>query len=215
MSSWQTDLLASLTDALPCARIDPYGSVTDPALLDGWSDLDIVITSREDFAIEEAVQGRFWAFQSTIDADARVVRAVLTDGRRIDLTIHGADGKLPSPPIDNDVRFDAALAAVRFGRGSHLIGLHLTLGVIREALVHRMVAADQAVGKAHHRSRTRYDADATRALEVLGESLGPQTALDAYELYGVWRSATEPAYSADPVGLEAVIDRGRRGSRPV
>lgn len=207
--------MASLTDALPCADVDPYGSETEPALLDGWSDLDVVITSREAFDIEEALQGRLWAYQSASDGDAQVVRAVLADGRRIDATIHGAPGMLPTPPADNGARFDAALAAVRFGRGSHLIGLHLTLGVIREALVHRMVAADQAAGTTHHRSETRYDADATLVLEVLGEPLGPQTALDAYELYGAWRSATESGYVADPVGLQAVIDRGGRGTRLV
>ena len=123
-------------------------------------------------------------------------------------------GCCPHPPTDNAVRFDAALAAARFGRGCHLIGLHLTLGVIREALVHRMVAADRAVGTTHHRSETRYDADTPLALEALAEPLGPQTALDAYELYGAWRSATEAGYTADPVGLQAVIDRGRCGSPP-
>jgi hypothetical protein len=208
------DLLASLTDALPGADIEPYGSVTEPASLDGWSDLDIVLTSREAFDVEEALRGRLWASQSTSDGDAQVVRAVLADGRRIDATIHGAPGMLPTPPADNDVRFDAALAAVRFGRGSHLIGLHLTLGVIQEALVHRMIVADRAAGTTHHRSETRYDADAASALEALAEPLGPQTALDAYELYGAWRSATEPGYSADPLGLQAVIGRGRRGGRP-
>jgi hypothetical protein len=213
MSSWQTDLLVSLADALPCADIEPYGSVNDPALLDGWSDLDIAITSRMAFAFEDAVQGRLWAFQSTSDGNAQVVRAVLADGGRVDAMIHGASGMLPTPPVDNDVRFDTALAAVRFGRGSHLIGLHLTLGVIQEALVHRMVTADRAAGTTHHRSETRYDADAASAVEALSEPLGPQTALDAYELYGAWRSATAPGYSVDSVGLQAVIDRGRRGSR--
>ena len=204
-----------MTDALPGADIDPYGSVTDPALLDGWSDLDVVITSRAAFDVEEALQGRLWAFQSTSDGDAQVVRAVLVDGRRVDATIHGASGMLPTPPADNDVRFGTALAAVRSGRGNHLIALHLTPGVIQEALVHRMVAADRAVGTTHHRSKTRYDADAPLALEAIAEPFGPQTALDAYELYGAWRSATEPGYEADPVGLQAVIDRGRRGGHLV
>ncbi|WP_250258395.1 hypothetical protein [Dermabacter sp. Marseille-Q3180] len=209
MSSWQADSLAAMTDALPGADIEPYGSVTDPALLDGWSDLDVVITSHAAFEVQEALQERLWAFQSTSDGDAQVVRAVLADGRRIDATIHGTPGTLPMPPADNQVRFDTALAAVRFGRGSHLMALHLTLGVIREALVHRMVAADRTVGTTHHRSETRYCADAPLALEALAEPLGPQTALDAYELYGAWRSATEPGYSADAVGLQAVIGLGR------
>ena len=92
MSSWQTELVAALADALPGADIDPYGSVTEAALLDGWSDLDVVITSREAFDVEEALQGRLWAFQSTSDGDAQVVRAVLADGRRVDATIHGPGG---------------------------------------------------------------------------------------------------------------------------
>lgn len=86
-----------MTDALPGADIEPYGSVTDPALLDGWSDLDVVITSRAAFDVQEALQGRLWAFQSTSDGDAQVVRAVLDDGRRIDATIHGAPWMLPAP----------------------------------------------------------------------------------------------------------------------
>lgn len=211
MNSWQTDLLAAMTAALPGADIDPYGSVTDPSLLDGWTDLDVVITSRAAFDVQEAQRGRLWAFQSTSDGDAQVVRAVLADGRRVDATLHGAPGMLLAPPADNDVRFDTTLAAVRFGHGSHLIGLHLTLGVIQEALVYRMVAADRAVGTIHHRSEAQYYADAPLALEALAEPLGPQTALDACELYGTWRSATEPGYSADAVGLQAVIDLGRRG----
>ena len=214
MSSWQTELVAALADALPGADIDPYGSVTEAALLDGWSDLDVVITSREAFDVEEALQGRLWAFQSTSDGGAQVVRAVLADGRRVDATIHGAPGRLPAPPADNDVRFDTALAAVRFGRGCRLIGLHLTLGVIQEALVYRMVAADRAVGTTRHRSETRYDADAPLVLEAVAEPLDPQTALDAYELYGAWRSEIEPGYAADPVGLRAVIDRGRHCNHP-
>lgn len=211
MSSWQIGLLTSLTDALPGAEIEPYGSVTEPELLDGWSDLDVAITSPEAFDVEDALQGQLWAFQSTSDGNAQVVRAVLVDGRRIDATIHGASGTLPTPPPDNAVRFDAALAAVRFGRGNHLIGLHLTLGVLREALVHRMVAADRATGTAHHRCETPFDPDASVVREALGNPLGPHTALDAYELYGTWRSAIEPDYSADTAGLHALLDRGPRG----
>lgn len=50
--------------------------------------------------------------------------------------------------------------------------------------------------------------------EDVPQPLGPQAALDAYELYGAWRSATEPGYAAGPVGLRAVIDRGRHGNSP-
>lgn len=211
MTRWQTDLLAALTEALPGSDIAPYGSATEPASMDGWSDLDVVITSPTAFDVEDALQGRLWAFQSTDEADAQVVRAVLSDGRRVDATIRGAAGTLPRPPVDNSIRFDAALAAVRLGRGNQLIGLHLLMGVLREALVHRMVAADRASGTTHHREPTGFDADAVAALEVLGEPLGPQTALDAYELYGAWRSVTEPGFTSDPSGLQAVIDLGRRG----
>ncbi|WP_246958460.1 hypothetical protein [Brachybacterium sp. Marseille-Q7125] len=62
MNSWQTDLLASMTDALPGADIDPYGSVTDPALIDGWSDLDVVITSRAAFDVDGVYQGSWTVF---------------------------------------------------------------------------------------------------------------------------------------------------------
>jgi len=209
MSSWQADLLVVLAKSLPDADIAPYGSTTAPESMDGWSDLDVLITSPTAFDVEEALQGRLWAFQSTREADAKLVRAVLSDGRRVDLTIRGGAGALPPLPADNSIRFDAALAAVRLGRGNHLIGLHLLMGVLREALVHRMVAADLATGTTHHRERTGFDADAAAALKVLAEPLGPQTALDVYELYGTWRTATEPGYMPDPSGLQAVIKRGR------
>lgn len=202
-----------MADALPGADVEPFGSVTAPALLDGWSDLDVIITHCGVFDVQEALQGRLWAFQSSADGDTQVVRAVFADGRRVDATIRGARGILPEPAADNDVRFDAALAAVRFGRGSRLIGLHLTMGIISEALVHRMVAADRSAGTTHHRAATRFDEDASSALEALEEPLGPSTALRVYELYGAWRSETEPRYAADPIGLRAVIARGRRGNR--
>lgn len=208
-TTWQTDLLADLALALPGADLEPYGSVTHPSFMDGWSDLDVAITCRSAFDVEEVLQGRLWAFQSTTDAEGQVLRAVLVDGRRVDLRIRGPRAALPPPPPDNSIRFDAALSAVRLGRGSHLIGLHLLLGVLRDALVHRMVAADRATGTTHHRESTGFDADAAAVLEAIGEPLGPQTALAVYELHGAWRAATEPAFTPDPAGLQAVIERAR------
>ncbi|GAA1335218.1 hypothetical protein GCM10009592_32330 [Brachybacterium rhamnosum] len=49
MTSWQPDLLARLAERVP-GDVVPYGSVTAPELLDGWSDLDVAVTAREPFA---------------------------------------------------------------------------------------------------------------------------------------------------------------------
>jgi hypothetical protein len=212
MMTWQSSLLEELTAEFPAARIEPYGSTVDGASVDGWSDLDVVITTRSPLSIEHTFSGDLWAFQSTVEAKDHVVRAVFTDGRRIDVTVRGVVATLPEPAADNDVRFDTALAAAKFGRGSDLIGLHLCLGVIRQTLVHRMEARDRATGQTQHRAATRHDRESHRALEGLREPLGPSTALQVYTTYGAWRAADDPGYAADPGGLEAVIRRGEAGS---
>lgn len=211
MTTWQSSFLAELAHELPAARIEPFGSLADAGTVDGWSDLDVHITTRSPFAVEHAFRGVLWAFTSTIDADTQVVRSVLADGRRIDAAIRGTVATLPEPAVDNDVRFDLALAAAKLGRGSDLIGMHLCLGVIRQMLVGRMEARDRATGTMHHRARTSHDRAAHHALEGLVQPLGPRTALAVYSTYGAWRAADDADYVTDPSGLEAVIRRGEEG----
>lgn len=205
---WQSSFLSDLAQELPAARIEPYGSLVDTATVDGWSDVDVHITTRRPFAIERAFRGDVWAFTSTVDGDTQVIRSVLTDGRRIDATIRGTTATLPEPSVDNGVRFDLTLAAVTFGRGSDLIGMHLCLGVIRQWLVETMEARDRATGTTHHRIGTEHDRQAGQALDGALGPLGPRTALAVFSTYGAWRAAENSSYAADPRGLEAVIRRG-------
>ena len=211
MSSWQSDLLDHLRRHVP-GEVVPYGSAVDPDLLDGWSDLDVAVTAREPFDLEAVLDAELWTVQEAHDGDTQVLRAVLADGRRMDLSIRGARARTPEAAADATIRFDAALAAARFGRGNYLIGLHLTLGVLREALVQPMVAAGRAAGTPLLRATTAQDAHAVAAQAVLAGPLGPTPALDAYVLYGSWRAENEPGYAADPAPLRALIDRGLSGS---
>lgn len=208
MCAWQVDLLDHLRSHLPGAVVEPYGSVTDPVSLDSWSDLDVAVRIGGPCDVEAALGTPLWAFQSSVGNGPHVVRAVLIDGRMVDLTIYGTEARLPAGAPDTAIRFDAALAAVRFGRGCDLIGLHLTLGITRDALVYAMTAADQETGTTHHRSATPYDRYAARARHVLTEALSPWTAAGALELYGECRSTAEPSYTLNTDGLRALLARG-------
>lgn len=210
--TWQAELLASLARDLPRARIEPYGSAAGGSAVDGWSDLDVVIATADAVDLERVLRGEIWAFQSTVAAEAHVVRAVLVDGRRADVTLRGALGVLPSAPPDNEVRVDAALAASKLGRGSDLIGLHLCLGIVRRALVLRMEGRDRDTERSHHRESTPHDRDARRLLDVLAAPVGPSTALRAYEAYADSRALVEPGFVADPRGAAAVVRRGLAGT---
>ena len=208
MSMWQADTLSTLREALPDAEIEVYGSMLEPASTDSWSDLDVMVRVTSPVSLEAALGAPLWAWQSVQDGDEHVVRAVLDDGRRVDLTITGAEGLLPDQPADNDIRFDATLAAVKFGRGSHLIGLHLTLGIIRESLVQWMVAADRQEGTAQHPHATALDDRAVDELSLLRVPAGPATARAAYEHYCAARAAVEPGFVSGLEGLDAMIVRG-------
>ncbi|MGP9843617.1 hypothetical protein [Brachybacterium sp. 107] len=208
MRRWQIDSLAELRRSYPDAEVTPYGSVLEPTLLDSWSDLDVAIRITSVVDLESVLGTRIWASQAARDAGWQVIRLVLDDGRRVDLKIAGAEAEVPAPASDNQIRFDAALAAARFGRGNDLIGLHLVLGILRESLVHRMVAADRQEERIHHRHATAQDAHAADLAALLRAPLGPTTARGAYELYGASRAEVDPDFVAAPGGLEAVIARG-------
>lgn len=207
MTLWHSALLARLESRLPGA-VTPYGSITAPETVDGWSDLDVEVRLEEPIALEDLLGAPVWAFQESVDGDRQVVRAVLEDGRRVDLTFHGARARLPEGACDNAIRFDAALAAARFGRGSDLIGLHPTLGILREALIGPMLAADRAAETAHHRTVTPHDRFAAESLSLLEEPLGPGTALAAYRLHCAWRPRGVQDAAPSPGALEALIRRG-------
>lgn len=209
---WQIDLLERIRTRAPSgSTVTPYGSVTDPTALDGWSDVDVELELTEVVDVGALLNGEAWAWQEHETGGTQTVRLVVVDGRRVDLVVRGQRVRLPRPPADNGERFDAALAAVRFGRGNDLIGLHLVLGIVRTALVDVMVAVDRATGTDHHRSGSPLDARAAEAQALLAEPLGPDLALRAAEFAGRCRAEIDPDHRADWSGLHAVIARGAGG----
>lgn len=208
MTGWQQDLLEHLVSVLPVESVSAYGSVTRAGDLDRWSDLDVRVRMRRPLDVERVLAARLWAWQEHRGTTAHELRLVTADGRRVDLTIDGPPPVLPRPPADLAVRFDAALAAVRLGRGNLLIGLHLVLGIGREALVRSMETADLATGTVHHRLPTPFDARAAEVAALTADGLHPAVALRAYELYGQWRAELESDYEPDVSGLVSVLQRG-------
>lgn len=208
---WQARTLAHLEAALPDAEITVYGSAAEPDSLDPWSDLDVRIVHDAPVDVEAVLGAPIWAFQHSRADGRTVVRTVLVDGRAVDLSIGRGPVVLPEPAPDAAIRFDAALAAARIGRGSELIGLHLALGIVRETLVQGMLLADRREGTDHHRFATAQDARTQEALGVVDGPLTPWTALAAYAQYGRWRGELDPAYTPDATGLEALIQRGTGG----
>ncbi|TCK65897.1 hypothetical protein [Curtobacterium sp. PhB136] len=207
MGDWRHETLAQLRTALPTGAVEPYGSVAGADALDPWSDLDVRVVTHEPLDVERLLGAPLWAWQGSSTESGQQLRLVTRDGRRVDLTVDGPSVLLPEPPSDVDVRFDAALAATRLGRGNLLIGLHLVLGIGREALVQSMVRADLAAGTVHHRLPTPYDARAADVAALTAGALDPTVALRAYELYGRWRAEVDPGYRPDPAGLVAVLRR--------
>lgn len=211
---WQVQLERELVDRLPKeATHQAAGSVSDPDRLDGWSDLDLHIDLRGSASVVDVLAGlAVWA-SSEVEAEGQqVLRVVLVDGRRVDLVIAGGRVAVPACAADNEVRMLAALAASKLGRGDHLIGLHLTLELVRACLVQAMVMRDRAVGTTVHRFGSAEDAMAEQVLAELGEGVTvwprPNAVERLVELYGRWRQELEPEYTPDWSGLSALLDRG-------
>lgn len=213
VTSWQPEMLQQLRAALAgIGTVEPYGSAVDDDLLDRWSDLDVAVELAESISFDQLGLGDAWAWQDTSTGDHQTLRTVLADGRRLDLSVRGAAITLPHPGPDNPVRFEAALAAARFGRGDRLIGLHLTMGILRECLVIAMLLRDRAEGTDRHRFGSDLDhraSDIARIAALPTESPDRPTIVEqACRLYGDWRSELHADYRPDWSGLGAVIDRG-------
>lgn len=189
-SAWQLQMLPDLVEmASGDSRIQdlrPHGSVSgDQPRIDRWSDLDLVITTREPVTVAEDFAHRIGARFSPVFAASRsgssvryTLRLVLSDLRRFDITaVDPVDRTAPLVPIHvvgddppcamvelvNDFRFDAVLAAVKAAREDVLIGAHLTLQLARHVLVAAMLLRDRDTGTDHHRfGGSRWDAWATR-----------------------------------------------------
>ncbi|MGW1129714.1 hypothetical protein [Streptomyces sp. NPDC002526] len=175
-AAWQHTFASALADLASrderILDIRIHGSASDCAkVLDQWSDLDMLITTREPFAVAEDIAREIAEHHAPVfaaswsgDANRYTVRFVLSDLRRLDLTFEdatrrGADRATPPPPSDvrslidplvNDFRFDAVLAACKAARRDVLIGAHLTLGLARHVLVAAMILRDQSTGTTHH-----------------------------------------------------------------
>jgi hypothetical protein len=213
--AWQFDLYEQISAAVAAsASIRAHGSVLTPALLDGWSDLDLHLDLDDTLEIAAIINpSLIWAFDNMPDNGAQVLRLVLVDGRRLDLTV-GGTGHITSPAVadDNAVRFVAALAAAKLGRGDQLIGLHLTFELLRSCLEQAMLLRDQDVGTNIHRHGTQRDGLAAAVSQLAGQPLTieprPNIVERTVKLYGDWRCERDPNYTPDWSGLTAVITRG-------
>ena len=147
--AWQEQTFREVCSRLPAAAsVDVFGSAADPSPVDGWSDLDLHL--RLPAPVE--LVGLFgpsviWAAEIREAPNGQVVRAGLADGRRIDLRVEGGRLLSPALPRDNEVRFLAALAATKLGRGDRLIGTHLVLKLLQACLVQAMLLRDRDQGR--------------------------------------------------------------------
>jgi hypothetical protein len=219
--AWQGDLYHEITAALPAsASVRAHGSVLTPALLDGWSDLDLQLHLGDAIEVAAIIDpSMIWACDNVTANGAQVLRMVLVDGRRLDLTV-GGRGQIrpPTAADDNAVRFIAALAAAKLGRGDQLIGLDLTLELLRCCLEQAMLLRDQDTGNNVHRHGTKRDALAAAVAQLACQPLTieprPNVVERTAELYSDWRRERDPNYNPDWSGLDAVIRRGLGDSLP-
>lgn len=77
--------------------------------------------------------------------------------------------------------------------------------MVREALVHSMVLADQQTGSVHHRSGTGADAAAARALTVLSTEPAPALTIQVADFYAESRRRIDSDYKPDWDGLAAIV----------
>jgi hypothetical protein len=210
---WQHGELRRIAAALPTAHVEAHGSVADGGPLDGWSDLDLRLTTDQPVPVSTLFGGEPWAVEDTREPDREVCRAVLPDGRRIDVSITGS-GRITglSPAPDNDVRFLAAMAASKLGRGDQLIGGDLTLELLRSCLVVAMQLRDRDLGTTVHRTgsaRDRY-AEVVMSLAAVPLTISPRPDIveQAVRLYATWQAELDPGYVSCWSPLTGLIDRG-------
>lgn len=215
--TWQLRLEQELAGRLPDgASHDVTGSARNPEQLDGWSDLDLHIHLPVNAEAVDLLAGLdVWAATDMKEGDTQVLRVVLVDGRRVDLVADGGRIQVPSLAADNEIRMLAALAVTKLGRDDRLIGLHLTLELMRLSLVQAMLLRDRACGTRVHRTGSDVDVLAEEILAVARGTLDvfrrPNVVEQVVRLYGCWRRQLEPGYIPDWSGLDALIDQGLRG----
>lgn len=212
--NWQSELVETLSGRLPgSGQLVVIGSATSPELLDGWSDLDVRVDLRDVSEPADLLAGLdVWAFSQTRSDRQQVVRVVLRDGRRLDLLVEGGTTVVPTAAVDNEVRFVAALAAAKLGRGDHLIGLHLTLDLIRTCLVQAMELRDRELGTTVHRYGSERDEIADGLLKLLQGPVGvtprPNIVERTVLAYAQIRRELDASYVPDWSGLDALLSGG-------
>ena len=212
--TWQWDLRDELIRRLPeSAAAQVLGSAANASELDGWSDLDLHVDLTAVGGPVDLLAGcQVWAVWEDRSAEQQTLRIVLVDGRRLDLVVQGGVIRRPAQADDNDVRMVAALAAAKLGRGDDLIGLHLTLELLRSSLVQAMLLRDRDLGTNVHRFGSQRDVLAKEIAGLLHHPLGvvprPNIVERTVEVYGRWRRELDPGYRPDWSGLDAVISRG-------
>jgi hypothetical protein len=212
--AWQQQMIREVSARLPAgAELEVVGSAGERSLVDGWSDLDLHLRLPHAVELAHLLHGSVvWASEVTESPEEQVVRAVLADGRRLDLVIETGRLLLPVLVSDNDVRFLAALAVCKLGRHDRLIGMHLVLELLQACLVQAMLLRDRDEGTSVHRTGTRRDhlaAEVGRIARLpLDVAVRPNVVERIVDLYGQWRGQLETGYVPDWSGLEAVVARG-------
>lgn len=222
------------------AQLWILGSARQPALMDRWSDVDVglVLTGPVSLSSLLPAGSSVWALDRQ-SSDARsTCRVVLVGAQRLDIVVAApsefalaggrcaySDGSADAPvtgklltadPLDatvNKVRFIAAQAVVKYGRGDRLIGSHLTLELAQLCLVQAMLLRDRDEGTTSHRFGTARDKLAAATWSVLEEGHASDRAVTLIqrlvEQFDHLHSELEPGYVPDWSGLESL---GRRRS---
>lgn len=217
------------------AQLWILGSARQPELLDRWSDIDagLVLSGPVALASLLPADATVWALDCAQGEGRSTVRVVLSDGRRVDFVVAAADdferaggrcaysdgrsataasGSLLIPePLDvtvNDVRFIAALAVVKYGRGDLLIGSHLTLELAQLCLVQAMLLRDRDEGTTSHRFGTGRDELAARTWTALmyGGAAGVGCIWLLAEEFDRLHSELDDRYVPDWSGLESLTE---------
>ncbi|MGI8681563.1 MAG: aminoglycoside 6-adenylyltransferase [Mycobacteriales bacterium] len=219
----------------------------DPAGMDGWSDVDIAVAvhptavGRVSGDVWLSQFGRVWTVGGGRRSGA-LRRVVYADGRRLDLLVVTEASRLPpgstllgprpaaaepagpAAPARPDghpgvsaVRFDAALAVVKYARGDLLIGTHLSLQLVQACLVQAMRLRDRELGTTTHRHGSHRDVEVARLdrLRRHGWTATGGLALieDAAAAYDRLTGELDPDYIPDWTGLHALLAQARRPQR--
>jgi len=228
-----TELEAAAVSEANVAQLWILGSARHPDLLDRWSDIDVGLVLTGPVALSSLLPSgsTVWALDRQ-SSDARsTCRVVLDDGRRVDLVVASSSefdlaggrcaysaGRTPKTAIGglgthdpadatvNTVRFIAAQAVVKYGRGDLLIGSHLTLELAQLCLVEAMLLRDRDEGTTSHRFGTGRDelaADTWSALQLSNKS-GDMRILRLVGQFDRLHSELDQSYAPDWSGLTSL-----------